>query len=106
MLHWLNTQWFLYWWPSDKGNGPENIQWTVLALIVASLLIPRVRKFFKRHFESVHEKLDHHHEMVLQQNEAHHEEAMRQAEEHHKAHLAAIGAKPGPKRDAKGHFTK
>lgn len=51
----LHYQWFTYWWPSDKGNGPENIQWTVLALIVASFLIPAVRNYFKR----VEAKLDH-----------------------------------------------
>lgn len=93
-MGWLSHQWYWYWWPSDRGNGPENIQWTLLAVIVASLLMPRVRRFFKRHFESVHAKLDHHHEMVLQQNEAHHEEALQLARDHHELHMAALKPKP------------
>jgi len=54
-MSWLSYQWFTYWWSSDKGNGPENIQWTVLAIIAASFLIPAVRNFFKR----LESKVDH-----------------------------------------------
>ena len=54
-MHWFSYQWFTYWWSSDKGNGPENIQWTVLALIAVSFLVPAVRNYFKR----VEAKLDH-----------------------------------------------
>ena len=105
-MHWLSTQWFTYWWPSDKGNGPENVQWTVLALIVASLLLPRVRKFFKRHFESVHAKLDKHHEEVLRQAERHHVASQSLAKKHHEEHMAALKPKTGAKRGANGRFTK
>lgn len=54
-MSWLSHQWFTWWWSSDKGNGPENIQWTILALIAASFLIPAVRNFFKR----LESKVDH-----------------------------------------------
>jgi hypothetical protein len=49
----------VYWWPSDKGNGPENVQWTLLALIVAAILIPPIRHVIKREITKVHAKLDH-----------------------------------------------
>ena len=101
MWHWISNQWLTWWWPSDKGNGPENIQWTVLALIVVSLLLPKVRAFFKRHFESVHAKLDKHHEAILAQNEEHHESQMALAREHHEAHMRALGQK---KRGPDGRF--
>lgn len=102
-MSWLSHLWFGYGWSSDKGNAGENLQWTALAILVASLLIPRVRKFIERHVKGLHDKLDHHHEMILQQNEAHHEEALQLARDHHEAHLAAI--KPQAKRDARGRFT-
>jgi hypothetical protein len=89
-MNWLSHQWFTYWWPSDKGNGPENIQWTVLALLVVSLLLPRVRAFFKRHFESVHDKLDFHHEEMLRQAERHHVAQIKLARENHNAHMVAL----------------
>jgi len=54
-MSWLHVLWFHYFWPSDLGNGPENIQWTVLAIIAASFLIPAVRNFFKR----LESKVDH-----------------------------------------------
>ena len=110
-MNWLHVLWFHYGWQSDLGNGPENIQWTFLALIVASLLIPRVRKFFKRHFESVHEKLEAHHQAVLHQAEHHHETLLAQNEEHHetalalaKQHHEEMMGKKTLKRDAKGRF--
>jgi Mg2+ and Co2+ transporter CorA len=75
-----------------------------------SLFWPRARRaieaFAKRHVKSIHEKLDSHHEELLAQAQDHHREVIDQAEHHHREHLAALGAKPGPKRDAKGHFTK
>ena len=104
-MHWLSYKWFIFWWPSDKGNGPENVQWTVLALIVASLLIPRVRKFFSNHMKAIHEKLDHHHEEMLRQAEDHHVKQMDLAKKHHVEHLLALQEKPKAKRDSNGRFT-
>lgn len=63
-MHWLSHQWFGYWWPSDKGNGPENIQWSLIAAAVVAIFVPAVRAFFKRHFESVHAKMDEVHRMA------------------------------------------
>ena len=59
MIPWLHTQWFGYFWPSDKGNGPEAIQQTLVYGLIAAILIPPVRHFFKRHFEKLHSKMDH-----------------------------------------------
>jgi hypothetical protein len=73
--HWLPNLWFNYAWPSDKGNGPEALQQTIIYAAIAVLLIPPIRKaierFAKRHVESIknhivaenkaiHEKLDRH----------------------------------------------
>lgn len=73
-MGWLHALWFGYFWPSDKGNGPEALTQTVIYATIAVLLVPPVRKaierFAKRHAESikahvsaehaaVHEKLDH-----------------------------------------------
>jgi hypothetical protein len=59
VMHWLYYQWFVYWWPSDKGNGPENIQWTALAILFTVILYPPIRHAFKREFEKIHHKIDH-----------------------------------------------
>jgi hypothetical protein len=69
-MSWLSHQWFTYWWSSDKGNGPEAITEMVGVAFFGSLLIPRVRRWWKRHIEDLkahavgenkllHEKLDH-----------------------------------------------
>ena len=58
-MNWLHAQWFGYWWSSDKGNGPENIQWTLLAIAVTALLVPFVRHWIENHFSRLHAKLDH-----------------------------------------------
>ena len=59
MLHELNYLWFTYFWSSDKGNGPEGLQQTVVYAIAAVILVPPVRHYIKREFEKVHHKLDH-----------------------------------------------
>ena len=59
MLHWIHQQWFGYWWPSDKGNGPENITWTAAAILATSLIYPPIRHYINREFEKVHHKIDH-----------------------------------------------
>ena len=58
-MHWLSYQWFIYWWPSDKGNGPENIQWTAFAVLITVIVYPPIRHSIKREFEKLHHKLDH-----------------------------------------------
>ena len=75
-LHWdwISNLWFNYAWSSDKGNGPEAIQQTIIYAAIAVVLIPPIRKaierFAKRHVDSIkahaaaehdalHEKLDH-----------------------------------------------
>lgn len=54
-MHALYVQWFDYFWPSLKGNGPEAIVQTVVYAGVAALFIPAVRRLEKR----IHAKLDH-----------------------------------------------
>lgn len=55
---WLSSLWFNYAWTSDKGNGPEAIQQTIIYALVAVLVIPPVRRWFGRRFHDVHEKID------------------------------------------------
>lgn len=43
-MRWLSDFWFGYAWPSDKGNGPEAIQQTVVYAAVAVLVWPRARR--------------------------------------------------------------
>ena len=59
MFHELNYLWINYFWSSDKGNGPEAIQQTVIYAVAAVIFIPPVRHFIKREFEKVHHKIDH-----------------------------------------------
>lgn len=65
MFDWNPYYWWVaYFWPSDKGNGPENLQWTALAISVTALLVPVVRKALKREAEKLHAKMDHLHDKV------------------------------------------
>jgi hypothetical protein len=89
-VHWLNTQWFAYWWPSDKGNGPEAITELVFIGVIGSFLIPRVRRFFKRHFEEAKALAERHHEEHLTLIAEHHKQAMRKADLQHAEHMTAL----------------
>jgi hypothetical protein len=92
-MNWLHHFWFTYEWPSDQGNGPEAVSEMLLVAFFGTLLIPRVRRWWKRHIEDLknhisgenkdlHEKLDH----IIK-------------------HHPDIPPMP-PKRNAKGHFLK
>lgn len=76
---WLPNLWFNYAWSSDKGNGPEAIQQTILYGAVALVLIPPLRhaleRFAKRHVadlkahvteehRKLHEKVDASHALM------------------------------------------
>ena len=50
--------WFGYVEPSLYGNGPEDLIHTILALILAAIVIPQVRRFFQHGWERLHGKLD------------------------------------------------
>jgi uncharacterized membrane protein len=56
--HWLGNLWFNYAWSSDKGNGPEAIQQTIVYALLAVLIIPPVRKWFLAKFHRIHQKID------------------------------------------------
>lgn len=62
-----HTLWYLwvdYGWSSDKGNGPEAIQQTILYAVAAVIFIPVVHRWAKRELSKVHEKLDHAHALI------------------------------------------
>jgi hypothetical protein len=78
-VNWLHTLWFGYFWPSDKGNGPEALTQTVIYATIAVLLVPPIRhaleRFAKRHVASlkahaeaenakIHEKIDAGHQLM------------------------------------------
>ena len=91
-MHWLHVLWYNYGWPSDQGNGPEAVQEIVITAIVASLFIPRVRRWWQRHIKSIHDKLDAHHKEQMEQAQSHHKAALAQAQKHHELHMAAIAS--------------
>jgi ABC-type Fe3+ transport system permease subunit len=61
----LHNLWFNYAWSSDKGNGPEAIQQTILYALVAALFIPIVRHFIQRELKKAHDEIhDHLHDIA------------------------------------------
>lgn len=60
----LHNLWFNYFWSSDKGNGPEAIQQTVLYGVIAAVLVPAVRHFIKREFGKLHKKIEEGHDEI------------------------------------------
>ena len=54
----LHNLWFGYWWPSLKGNGPEDSTSLLIVGIISAFLIPAVRRFFHRGWDRLHSKLD------------------------------------------------
>lgn len=61
-MNWLYNIWYGYGWPSLKGNGPEALVQTIVYGIIAIILIPPVRRWFKAEYQKVHDRLDHAHE--------------------------------------------
>lgn len=103
-------------------NWFGNIVAGLASFVLMSLFWPKARaayvRFFARHFDAVHAKLDQHHrehiDLAKYQHkkseaaaERRHQEAQALATYHHAAHIAAIAGKAGAgKRDAGGRFTK
>jgi len=85
MLHEISYVWINYFWSSDKGNGPEAIQQTVIYAALAVTFIPAVRHFFTNHFESVKRLAEKHHKEKMDQAQQHHEATLAQAANHHEA---------------------
>jgi hypothetical protein len=56
--HWLSNLWFNYAWSSDKGNGPEAIQQTVIYGLVAIAVVPWVHRYIKAEFHKMHMKIE------------------------------------------------
>ena len=55
--HWAGNLWFNYGWPSDKGNGPEALQQTIVYFTIAAVFVPVVRHFIAREFDKVHHSI-------------------------------------------------
>ena len=103
-------------WPAGGSGGiwgdvVGTLLWVVIAAVVTGVLYPPLRhaiiRFFKGHFESVHDKLDAHHAQLVQQAVDHHQEhlaqvaaqhdeAMALAKKHHQAQLRAMRRKREP----------
>ena len=88
--HGLGTIWFNYFWSSDKGNGPEAIQQTVVYAAIGIYFIPKVRAWVNNHVKSLHDKMDAHHAEHIQLANDHHAEHMAKLDTQHAEHLAAI----------------
>jgi hypothetical protein len=63
---WLSNLWFGYGWLSDKGNGPEAIQQTILYAAIAVILVPAVRRFLRLEFAKVHTKIEQGHAEITE----------------------------------------
>ena len=55
----IHNFWFGYWWPSVKGNGPEDITSLLIVTVIASLVIPAARRWWVAREQAVHAKLEH-----------------------------------------------
>ena len=58
-MSWLYNFIFNYWWPSIKGNGPEDATSLLIVGIVTAIVVPAVRHWIAREVSHVHAKLDH-----------------------------------------------
>jgi hypothetical protein len=58
--HWFYTLWFGYGWPSDRGNGPEALQQTIVYAAIAAIFVPIVRHFFLRELKKAHDEVHEH----------------------------------------------
>lgn len=54
-MNFLHTLWFGYFWPSDKGNGPEAILELIILAVIGRLIWPKI----KRHIDALHHKMNH-----------------------------------------------
>ena len=82
-MNWLHGLWFGYFWPSDKGNGPEALTQTVVYAAVGIYFIPKVRAWVNGHMAAIHKKLDTHHQEHLELVKQHHAEQIELAKAHH-----------------------
>lgn len=57
-MNWLHSLWFGYGWSSDKGNGPEALQQTLLYGAIAIALVPPIRHWAARHVESIKQHIE------------------------------------------------
>ena len=58
----LHHVWFSYVVPSLYGNGPEDLIRTAIAVTLAYVFIPQVRRFFLRGWDRLHKRFDGLHE--------------------------------------------
>lgn len=55
----MSNFWFNYWWPSIKGNGPEDVTSLLIVAAVTVIVVPRVRRWIAQEAGHFHAKLDH-----------------------------------------------
>lgn len=55
----MSNFWFNYWWPSIKGNGPEDVTSLIIVGIIASIVIPKMRAWWVKREQILHAKLSH-----------------------------------------------
>jgi hypothetical protein len=61
----VSNFWFNYWWPSIKGNGPEDMTSLLIVGILTGIFVPRVRRWWIAREQAVHAKLDHNAKMLM-----------------------------------------
>jgi len=70
LLHWswLPNLWFNYAWSSDKGNGPEALQQTIVYGAIAVILVPPIRhaleRFAQRHVDAIKQHVSDEHDIM------------------------------------------
>lgn len=55
----MHELWFGYFWPSIKGNGPEEIVSLLVIGTASAILVPVVRRWIRGEADKLHQKLDH-----------------------------------------------
>lgn len=65
-MNWYFHFWSNWEWPSLRGNGPEDLTSLLIVTIIASIVVPRIRRWWVRRAEDakheaaiLHAKLDH-----------------------------------------------
>jgi len=59
-MDWSPAEWWFVWiYPSLRGNGPEAVVQTVLYAMIAVAVYPPLRHWGERELKHVHAKLDH-----------------------------------------------
>lgn len=58
-MSWPHHLWFAWFWPSIKGNGPEDLTSVAVAGVVTAIVYPRLRRWIETELDRLHAKADH-----------------------------------------------